>query len=547
MSSSICCSRVWCWCALAGLVVLGWTGLGPPLAAQETTSYVYSLNQHGKVSVNGVRIESLPGSFDVHDDGDDGDAIEDGDERWWDMAVLGSDRFMLRRDGRVQKNGKKLVKLPKSTGDPWVSIIVTDNGSFYALRKDGPLWRDGLRLLDRHAGDLDYVDLATDGVSVFTLKTDGKIYRDEDTAPLLHFMGPGEEGTVGNQWRILQFHPDGRLFGLRRDGIVVSADVPATVVDDPPNGSMEANLPEDASNKDEYYRGFSFDADGTWYAVRRDGRLYSSLSSDSALVNLPGSGSSDGDRGYVDCLVTDGRVLSLRGDGRLYVDTGPKAVVNLVKDRYRRLVVSDAPPILSKKANKRPVVTTYRVKANVGDALSIPVIVTDVDQPSDELVLTPDVDTLPAGAVWDAETRRIEWPDAGPAGHYTVVVRADDGVNKPAVGRFRIRVEETDTSPVNRKPSGAKIRRARAFIGIDLELPILVHDRDGDALIVSVDTSKGPLPPGASFDPQTRVLRWAAPGVEEAGRHRFTFLIDDGTSVGRLRVKLRVVGSLLAF
>src|SRR5262245_30001905 len=94
----------------------------PAAAAQP---FVYGMNEKGRLSINNTLLDSLPGDFDP-----DSLPIQDPEDAWLDLAVDGADRFALRLDGRIFKNGALYSNsLPFAFGSPntdfWDAISVT--------------------------------------------------------------------------------------------------------------------------------------------------------------------------------------------------------------------------------------------------------------------------------------------------------------------------------------------------------------------------------------------------------------------------------------
>src|SRR5690349_3438810 len=110
------------------------------LAAAAPAQFIYGLNIHGKLTLNGTVLDSLPSAFDPQQGANTL-------ERWWELGIHGPDRIAMRLDGRVQKNGAKLFELPVAIGSSaifaWVSLAVDSNGGVHMLRQDGERALDG--------------------------------------------------------------------------------------------------------------------------------------------------------------------------------------------------------------------------------------------------------------------------------------------------------------------------------------------------------------------------------------------------------------------
>src|SRR5881397_3363042 len=103
---------------------------------------VYALNEKGRLSINGTLLDSLPGHFDPSFT-----PPQNPKDAWIDLDVLGADRYALRLDGRIFKNGSVFsTSLPFAFGFPttffWTSLSVTPTHVF-ALRANGALDIDG--------------------------------------------------------------------------------------------------------------------------------------------------------------------------------------------------------------------------------------------------------------------------------------------------------------------------------------------------------------------------------------------------------------------
>ncbi len=524
--------------ALALLLLL--VVCAPRAAAQ---SFVYALDEYGHVTVNGTLIDNLPSDFDEDDEFD-----PDADERWWALALHGPDRYALRLDGRLSRNGKNLHHLNfEDLGDGgWIDLVVTDAGAVWALRRDGRLSRDGDKTAKFSDGEYVFRALTTDGVTVYSLRSDGAVYRDDDTTKAWSFRAGKVDGYTegkhpGTEWDELAIDPtDGALHGLRRDGSIVRVDPGDPGA--PFAGEVVAKLPygEDDSS-DKLYVALDFAEDGTWWAARANGAVFHESDPTTPAAVLPGDPADDADARVRDLVAGATGFLAVRRDGRLF-DGGGEAIVNLKKDRYRALERTMVRPTLEGARNARPRVARYGVRGVAGEPIAVPVLANDTDATADELVVA--VDDLPPGATYDPVTRVITW-DAPVAGKASARVRVTDPGGRQRTTRFAFRVAQPDGGAKNRAPRPSRIRKARAVTSEPLVLPILVTDRDGDALTVTADTTRAPFTSGAVFDEATDTVLWE-PGTKDVGRYRLRFEVTDGQVVRRFSVRLEVRASILA-
>jgi len=517
--------------------------LGPPLSAQ---TFVYALNQKGALTVNGTEIDDLPSSFDEDDPID-----TDSEQRWWAMYVRGSDRYALRLDGRLNKNGVKLYQL-NDEDDTWIDLAVTADDDVWALRQDGRLSRNNTNVGDLTAGSFGFTAQTTDGVSAYSLRADGAVYRDNITTKLFaftagNFEGDGEGESSATTWVAIEVNPvDGQVYALRRDGSVVRGD--PTVTKTPDDGVVVAKLPiGNQVDSSSAYVSLSFDETGRWWALRGSGRVYNSDDVFTDLVDLPGDPSDDDDQAYIEIVGGTDNFVALRSDGNLY-DNAATLLVNLVGDGYRALAASLEAPDLTNTQNAKPKIAGYKVKLVTGDDLVLPIVVTDTDALPDDLVVTVDESLLPAGATYDSESRTFSWAGAGPAGGYKLQFTVDDGVSKPVKGSYSVKIKDPDTNRAkNQAPKACKISSVQALVGFPLVLQIVVSDRDGDALVVSADETQAPFTLGASFDPETLVFTWPDPQLTEVGKYTLSFQVTDGIKTTKFKVKIKLVSSILAF
>lgn len=556
-----------------------------PVAAQEPPPQsVYGLRSEGHISWNGTLLDALPGDFD--DDHGSlfvfafssgftaptaggfflfttfGLSSDDFDDRWTDLVIVGADRWVLRADGRLEFDGKKHASLSHAwwTAD-WVALDA-DAARVAALRRDGRVTRlstgppSGVTVDLPRDGSF-FTDVRLVGAETFALRADGAVFAlSEPAAPRVAFVGGdgpsghADGGAVDSSWTTLGVDALGAAFvALRRDGLVHAAPIAGLETGESP--TVLATLPPPDANPfhdvtlaqlvygdvDEYVDLAVLDAGarlpgaGDWLALRGDGSIFTT--GGALLVDHDGGGP------FCDLTTLGERFAVLDSTGRVFLDAAPGPVFDLPQTGYLRAALSDDEPDVSAAKNGRPRVARYRAKLVEGQAAEIPVIATDTNAPSDALVVEPLL-PLPDGVTYDAGARVFSVDGTQPTGGFPLRVRVDDGVGKPRKATLRVQVAPLDESPTNRKPQAARIGRARALVGAELALPLIVSDRDGDEVTVTPDDDKGLFADtDATFDADTLTLRWT-PTPADVGRTKAVFVLDDGTAQRKIRIALNV-------
>ncbi len=541
-------------------------GLPAAVAAQP---FVYALNEKGRLSINNTLLDSLPGDFDP-----DSLPIEAPEDAWFDLVVNGADRFSLRLDGRIFKNGLVLTNsLPFEFSSPntdfWTALSVTPT-AVLALRENGALAVNGAVSFDFDRDDFRFLDVLGLDPNIYTLRTDGKVLENQTNTAKFQFDGPefpsggggADDGEIfDTEWIVQAIDPvSGDLFALRRDGKVFTGDLPSGSL----GGTSVGALPEPSVPVDdgERYFDLEFASDGTWYALRGDGKVFASTNLNVPVVDLPGDASDPGgDDTYVDLATNGTDFWALRFDGKIFKNTNTTETVDLTNDRYRRIVVSTTPPDLSSFENAPPVTATYKTTALAGDPVAIPIVATDSDKRAADLVITLDPvqpTNFPPGFVFNPSIGSTSFrgvlSGTAPAlkGGYSIRLFVDDGVNEPKKLTYKLKVILPDTDPLkDKKPVFAKPKKPQVVVtgappAEVLELPIFAVDADGDPITLAVDPET-PLPAGATFvlgPPGTAVFSWTADPAQ-AGKAEIRFLATTGTKTVKLKIKFTVVNGLI--
>jgi len=214
---------------------------------------------------------------------------------------------------------------------------------------------------------------------------------------------------------------------------------------------------------------------------------------------------------------------------------------------YIRTALTDVPPDLTYARSARPTTATYRARLLQGQAAAVPVLSTDTDQPAAQLVVML-AGAPPPGVTYEEDTRTFEVSDALPAGRYQLAVTVDDGVAKPRKATHRLDVREPDSDPArNRKPDVARVAQLQALVGVELSVPLIVSDLDGDPVTLTPRLDKGVFVlPGsdAAWDEATATLTWT-PELPHIGKQQAEFVASDGHSQRRFRLNIAVAAPLV--
>lgn len=531
------------------MVVLGFGFSVAPFATSAVAAdvFVYGLHLKGKLSVNGTVLDSLRTNFD--DDPQSG--LQ---ERYGDLLIAGAERYALRRDGTVYQTGKRLFTLPYDAirRAEWVNLVLLGS-SLFSLREDGVLSTNATvaATLPVVKGDFifPFSRLLAGGSDLYSLRSDGAIFKNSSVTPLFELVGGnGVSGAADGRsletvWIRAAVSPgDGDLYALRADGVILRGNLPPLNAMEA-KGSLVTRLPFPTSLPivpGDLYVDFGFTADGKWFALRANGAIYSELSVIAPVVDLPGDATSS-ESAYQDLAFLGNDYWSLRGDGRVYKNTSLEEAFDLPQSLYGRIAIGTEPPSLTSFKNSVPVVSTYKVTALVGTTIAVPVLLTDTDKITEDVTVTPVA--VPPGSSFNAETRILTWENVGPVGKYLLLVNVSDGVKSKAY-RYPIKVIALDTDPLkNKPPVVAKIKKVQALVDVELAMPILASDPDGDTLTITAVTGVYPFTAGATFDAETNTFSWT-PTLSDVGKTRVRFLVSDGIKTKALTVPISVLSPL---
>ncbi|MCG3149113.1 MAG: hypothetical protein PCFJNLEI_02572 [Verrucomicrobiae bacterium] len=509
------------------------------------SAYLYSLNPSGNVSVNGNKINSLPGDFDPDT------PTDDLDDAWRDLAVVGGNVYALRGNGYFVLNGEKQWTLPFDSRVPWywTELIVAD-GTVYALRQDGKVAVNASIAAELPRNDFFYTALQVVTGATYALRSDGAVFKNNASTPLFTFQGgPGLNGSqdgraVDTLWVALKVNPTGDyLYALRSDGQIFRGQLPAG----DSAGQLVDGLPFPSQIVDftfgDLYTDFEFDdVTGLWVALRANGKVYRDPAPLAETDDFPGSGSTD-DNSFFDLAVYGGQYFVVRGDGQVYVEGNPNLLLQLGGRNYGRIELTPDAPVLAGQKNNAPAVVQYTLTTNAGGLpVTIPVIATDVETPTAELLITPV--SLPTGAVWNATEHVLTWTTPAEKGSATFSYIVDDGSGSAKTYSSKIKIKEPDLDPAkNKGPFVPKLKGAVALVGEEYRLFLPLGDPDNDPVSVTVDPLAYPFNAGAVYLPATSEFVWT-PTNADLGKQTIEFTLADGLTTSTLKLKLEVKSPL---
>jgi len=399
-----------------------------------------------------------------------------------------------------------------------------------------------------------FTTIFTGPTGTWSLRADGAAFSNTTLANTFAFTaGPGLDGLgegLGDDtmWMSGAIGSDMKVYALRRDGKIVRGDLITGM--DPSPGTLVAALPtENSATDSNLYADIAFVEAGEWIVLRGNGELYQEPNSLTTLIDFGASGST-----FVDLLplptsksfgTTDVSFMALRKDGKIYRETSEDEVGDLPKSGYGTLGLSLDPPDLTTIENPPPEVAKWTAQAISGTSITVPILATDTADASEDLEVTVDTATLPVGVTYDEGARTITWADPV-KGSAKVKFTVSDGVNKPVNATMSIKASDPDDNPdKNASPKVSKVKNVQGLVGIELSLPILAVDPDGDALTITVDDTLEPFTLGATFDAGTNTFLWADPALSSIGKYKVQFNVSDNVKTVKLSVTIEIVSSLL--
>jgi len=125
----------------------------------------------------------------------------------------------------------------------------------------------------------------------------------------------------------------------------------------------------------------------------------------------------------------------------------------------------------------------------------------------------------PPGASFNPSTRVFTWTPQQ-SGTFTVQFVVSDGKSQVAKATY---ITVTGVSVTNRPPVIADLAQVIVAAGSPVRFTVSATDQDGDPLTYQMTMT----PPGASFNPSTRVFTWTP---QQSGTFAAQFVVSDGKS-----------------
>lgn len=507
---------------LASALVLALSTFAP---AQ--TTYVYGMNETGRIVINDTSFHNLPSKFDPNEP----PGFQEVQDQWYDQAISGSQHYHLRRDGNVYLNGARLFRNPEET-DNWFRIALDGSGGVYCLDFTGLITFGGQLVYDLPivvAESRIYQDFQYASGVIYSLRTDGEVYAGQTK---VHDL-PGDAGATNDPTRFIKcaFDPTAServMYAIRLDGTIYSVELSGA------NAGTEAvvaTLP--STTLDEQWVDIQFDAMGDWYALREDGLVVKRDTITppwSQVADYPGDGT--GDSFFLSMSVFGTDVYAIRFDGKVYRNSSLVELWDYQSTRYRRVFATDVPPDTSNLKPTKPVVAVYKTELYVGDTAIIPVIASDID----DATLTIGNPVTPSGATWDGMANAWTFTPTL-AGSFTFEIDVADS-RQSKTYKYKAKVKDKDLDPAKNKGAKfQKIKKVQIFRSEPFSVRIEAFDIDqGDMLTYTTGT----LPVWVNWDPMTLTFSGTVPNDVEGKFKLDVFATDVAGKRAKGKVQLVV-------
>ncbi|WP_292349663.1 putative Ig domain-containing protein [Methanoregula sp. PtaU1.Bin006] len=178
------------------------------------------------------------------------------------------------------------------------------------------------------------------------------------------------------------------------------------------------------------------------------------------------------------------------------------------------------PPVIMEISNK---------SVTAGKLLEFQVNASDPDGD----LLNYSVENLPSGAAFNTSIKAFSWiPNEKQIGSYNVTFTASDGLLTNSTNASII-VSAADLT--NHPPVIADLPQVSVSAGTPVSFTVKATDPDGDPLTYQMTMT----PPGASFNPSTRVFTWTP---QQAGTFAAQFVVSDGKTQAAKATYITVTG-----
>lgn len=185
--------------------------------------------------------------------------------------------------------------------------------------------------------------------------------------------------------------------------------------------------------------------------------------------------------------------------------------------------------------NRPPVITALPTQnGSENEEMAFTIEGSDPDSEDEGKLLFSSVD-LPSGATLDRSSGQFSWtPGFEQSGSYTFTVAVQDGFNEKAEQSFTVEVAHVNQPPALTLPQPMDFTEGSEN---SFTLPEGFDPDPEDEGKLSYEVAG--LPSGASFDSQTRVLKWT-PDFDQAGEHNPEYTVTDGLAAVTQPLVLRV-------